>query len=314
MKPAFLRPLALALCVLGLAPMLSAAPKVGVLLKGRISFWNAVGKGAEQAGRQLGADIIVKAPLSEIDVAVQIRLLQALSAQGIDALVIAPCNEDTLVGPVAALVARGVKVVVIDSPLAGPPVGPFVGTDQNAAGEAAGRLLAGVIGDTDEVSLLRHTQTSVAATQRETGALAVLRGAHPQLVIHGDIYASSEYGAEAEQAAFLLKKYPETKAIFASGSPGTMAMLKLLEARKPAGSIKFVGGGFNLNPEAAAALADGTMQGWLAQLPEDVGYKGVAAALALIAGQKVAPVISTDYILVTRDNLHDPKVQALLSN
>ncbi len=314
MNPVLSRRAALVLCLLGLAPMLSAAPKVGVLLKGRISFWTAVEKGSERAGQEFGAEIIVKAPLSEIDVAVQIRLLQALAAQGIDALVIAPCNEDTLAGPVAALAAKGVKVVVIDSPLAGKPIGPFVGTDQNAAGEAAGRLLANLIGDRDEVSLLRHTQTSVAAIQRETGAMAALRAVHPQLAIHNDVFASSEYGAEAAQAAFLLSKYPATKAIFASGSTGSMAMLNLLEKRKPAGSIKFVGGGANLNPEVAAALADGTMQGWLAQLPEDVGYKGVAAALALIAGRKVEPVIRTDFILVTRENLHDPRVQALLSN
>jgi len=64
----------------------------------------------------------------------------------------------------------------------------------------------------------------------------------------------------------------------------------------------------------AAALADGTMQGWVAQLPEDVGYKGVGAALALIAGQTVAPVISTDIIVITKDNLHDAKVQALLGD
>jgi ribose transport system substrate-binding protein len=312
MKSAFLRFAALALCLLGLAPMLSAAPKVGVLLKGRISFWNAVGKGAEEAGRKLGAEIVVKAPLSEIDVSVQIRLLQALSAQGIDALVIAPCNENSLAGPVAAIVAKGIKVVVIDSPLAGAPVGPFVGTDQNAAGAAAGRLLAGLISGEDEVSLFKHTQISVAATQRENGAVAALRAAHPHLVIHGDIYASSETGAEGAQAAFLLEKYPATKGIIASGSPGTMAMLKVLEQRKAAGRIKFVGGGFNLNAEAAAALVDGTMQGWVAQLPEDVGYKGVAAALALIAGEKVDPIISTDFIIITRDNLHDAKVQALL--
>jgi len=65
--------------------------------------------------------------------------------------------------------------------------------------------------------------------------------------------------------------------------------------------------------EVAAALADGTMQGWVAQLPEDVGFKGVQAALALVAGQPVEPVISTDFIVITRDNLRDSKVQALLA-
>ena len=314
MNPVLSRPAALVLCLLGLAPALHAGPKIGVLLKGRSDFWSAVEKGAVDAGHKLGADVVVKAPLDEIDVAVQIRLPVALGAQGIQALVIAPCNQDTLAAPVAALAAKGVKIVVVDSPLAGSAATTFVGTNQRAAGEAAGRFLAGLIGDDDEVSILKHSQSSTAAQQRELGALAALRDARPHAVVHSDIYASSENGVEAERSALLLEKYPATKAILASGTAGTMAMLKLLEDRKSAGAIKFVGFGFNLNPTVAAALADGTMQGWVAQLPEDVGYKGVAAALALLAGEKVEPVISTDCILITRDNLHDPKVQALLSN
>ena len=270
------------------------------------------GKGALDAGQKLGAEVVVKAPLNETDVAVQIHLLEALGSQGVQAIVIAPANPDTLAAPVAALAARGIRVVVIDSPLAGKAPGPFVGTDQRAAGEAAGRLLAGLVAESDEVSLLKHSQGSVAAGERERGALSSLRAAHPQQAVHSDIYASSESGAEAERSALLLEKYPGTRAILASGSPGTMAMLKLLEQRKAAGSIKFVGFGFNLNPDVAAALTDGTMQGWVAQLPEDVGFKGVQAALALVAGRPVEPVISTDFIVITKDNLREPKVQALL--
>jgi ribose transport system substrate-binding protein len=313
MKSAFQRFGAAMLCLAWLVPALPAAPKIGVLLKGRSDFWSAVQKGAVDAGAKLGAEVIVKAPLNETDVAVQIHLLEVLGNQGVQAIVIAPTNEDTLAAPVAALAAKGIKVVVIDSPLSGGNRGVFVGTNQRAAGEAAGRLLAGMIGDNDEVSFLKHSQTSVAAQEREIGALAALRAAHPGLAVHNDIYASSESGAEGERSALLLTKYPGTKAILASGSPGTMAMLKLLEERKSAGAIKFVGFGFDLNPEVAAALADGTMQGWVAQLPEDVGFKGVQAALALVAGQPVEPVISTDFIVITRDNLRDSKVQALLA-
>jgi ribose transport system substrate-binding protein len=312
MKPALSRPALLALCLLACAPTLCAAPKIGVLLKGRTDFWSAVEKGAAEAGHRLAADIVVKAPLNEIDVAVQIRLLQALAAQGIQALVIAPCNQDTLAAPVAALAAKGIPIVVIDSPLAGSAAATFVGTNQRAAGEAAGRLLAGLVADRDEISILKTSQSSVAAHQREIGALAVLRDLRPRATVHNDIYASSEDGVEAGRAALLLEKYPGTKAILASGTPGTMAMLKLLESRKTAGAIKFVGFGFNLNAGVAAALADGTMQGWVAQLPEDVGAKGVAAALTLLGGGKVEPVISTDFMVITKDNLGDAKVQELL--
>jgi len=312
MKFRFLPFSLLALTLSGLAPALSAAPKIGVLLKGRSEFWSAVEKGAQEAGNKLGAEVIVKAPPSETNVAVQIRLLAALGSQGIQALVIAPTNKDTLAAPVAALAAKGVKIVVIDSPLTGSGDAPFVGTNQNACGEAAGRLLARLIGDSDELSVLKHIQNNAATEEREAGALTALRAAHPGLPVHSDVYASSEAGAEAERCAFLLEKHPGTKAILAAGTPGTMAMLNLLSARKGP-PIRFVGFGFNLNPQVAAAIAGGTMDGWVAQLPQDVGYKGVQAAADLLAGRAVPPVVSTDFIVVTKDNLQDPKVQALLN-
>jgi ribose transport system substrate-binding protein len=289
----------------------AAGPKVGVLLKGQSDFWSAVAQGAASAGAAAGAEVVVKSPLDETDVAVQIRLLSALAAQGVQAVVIAPDNPETLAAPIAALAGRGIKVVVIDSPISGG--GIFVGTDQRAAGRAAGALLASLTGPGDEISILKHSQTSVAATEREEGAVAALRGARADATIHADIYASSEPGVEEERARMLLERYPATRAILASGTPGTMAMLKVLEDRKDGAPVHFVGFGFNLNPAVADALRKGAMDGWVAQLPREVGAKGVQAALDLIAGKPVAPVIPTDFIVVTKANLGEPGVQALLA-
>ena len=142
-----------------------------------------------------------------------------------------------------------------------------------------------------------------------------LRAAHPSgdIVVHGDVYASTEAGREKERAEFLLTKYPATKAIFASGTPETMAMLQVLDEKKAGGTIKLIGCGFNLNSTVVAALENGTLTGWIAQLPEDVGAKGVQSAVQLINKESVAPVISTNFLVVTKSNLSDPKVQALLS-
>jgi ribose transport system substrate-binding protein len=92
-----------------------------------------------------------------------------------------------------------------------------------------------------------------------------------------------------------------------------MAMLKVIQQKGLAGKIKFVGFGFNLNPEVAAAIESGAMHGWIAQLPQEVGRKGVETAVALLKGQKMPAVVNTDCLVITKDNLKDPKVQALLN-
>jgi ribose transport system substrate-binding protein len=246
-------------------------------------------------------------------VSVQIQLLNAMSSQGFDALVIVPANQDALAAPVAALVAKGTKVVVLESPLAGSNSQVFVGTDHGKAGEAAGQLVASLVSDADEISFLNSSQTNSATTAREKAAMARLRELRAKCTVHADIYASAEAGQESEKARLLLSRYPATKAIFSSGTGGTLAMLKLLQQEKSAGAIKLVGFGFNLNSDVATALSEGKMHGWVAWQPRELGRQGVETALALLKGEKVPAVINTDFIVVTATNLKDANVQALLA-
>ena len=297
----------------GLASLAPAAPKVAVVLKGRLPFWQAVEKGAVEEGEKLGADVVVKAPQWEFDISTQIKLVEALANQGVEALVIAPSNRETLAPVVAKIAERGIKIVVIDSPLDGGIGSVFVGTDQNAAGEAAGRLLASLVGDHDEVCLLRHSRSSAATAERETGAMKTFAEAHPTTLIHADIYASAEKDSEPDKSRLLLDKYPNAKAVLASGTNGTLAMLRVLEERKLAGTVKLIGFGFNLNPEVATAIENGALTGWVAQLPIECGREGVECACRLLKGEQVPATVNTDFIIVTKANLHDAKVQALLT-
>lgn len=305
--------LALAFAALVGLPAAQGAEKIGVLLKGRSAFWTSMEKGAIEAAQKSGAEVVVKAPPSEGDVSVQIQLLNAMAAQGFSAIVISPANKDALSGPVAAIAAKGMKVVVLESPLAGEASKVFVGTDHQQAGEAAGQLLASIVSDADEVSFLNSAQTNSATLAREKGALAKFRETHPKSTVHADIYASAEAGAEVEKARLLLAQYPNTKAIFASGTLGTMAMLKVLEEKNVAGKIKLVGFGFNLTPEIAAAISAGKMHGWIAWQPRELGAKGVQAALSVVKGEAVPAFVNTEFVVVTPQNLKDEKVQALLA-
>lgn len=298
-----------------LAAPVFGAPKIGVLLKastGFAGYWGAVEKGALEAGQKLGADVIVKAPPSESDIGLQIRLLNAMAGEGLKAIVIAPINQQALARPIASIAVHGVKIVVIDTPITGKAAPVFIGTDQTAAGKAAGELLARLVTTGQEVSFLRHSQASGAPMVRENAAMAAFRAVHPHDVIHADIYASADPGTEPQKAALLLSEYPNTKAIFASGTPGTLAMMNLIETEHLAGKLKFVGFGYNLTPQVASAIESGAMTAWVAQLPKEMGYKGVAAALSLLKGESVPAVVTTPFTIVTKDNLHDPDVQALL--
>lgn len=301
--------------LLALVSLLPAAepPKIGVLLKGRVQFWNAVEKGAREAASQAKAEVIVKSPASEADIGVQVQMLNSLAAQGVDAILVAPTSKDSLTAPLAAIAAKGIKIVVIDTALSTKTSTVFVGTDHVAAGKAAGKLLASLVSDSDEICVLKHSQTSGATAEREAGALAGFRETRPKNIVHGDIYASAEAGGEAQKAELVLTQYPGVKAILSSSTPATLAMLKVLQEKKLAGTIKLLGFGFNLNPEVASAIESGALSAWVAQLPKNIGAQGVEAALKLLQGENVPAVINTDFLVITKANLHEPAVQALLT-
>jgi ribose transport system substrate-binding protein len=291
----------------------AAGPKIVVILKAHTAFWKAVEKGATEAGQRLGAEVVVKAPLNDTDVAVQIQLLNAGAAQGAAAVVVAPINSNALAVPIASVAVQGTKVVIIDTPIAGKAAPVFVGTDQLGSGEAAGALLAKLVSDTDEAAILLHNQSSGATLDREKGATEAFRKVHPKSPLHADIYGGSEPGAEEAKCELLLERHPHIAAVLTTGSSETFAMLRVLQRKKLATSIKLIGFGFNLNPEVAAALDHGEMNAWIAQQPTEFGIRGVESALALIKGEAVPPVVHTDFLIITKENLADSKVQALLA-
>ncbi len=301
--------------LLCIAPSLLAGPKIGLLLKGQnIPFFLAVEKGAQEAAKEAGAELTVKAPLTELDVSIQIRLLNAMAAQGMEAIVISPINKEALAVPIASIAVKGqTKFIVIDTPITGNAAPVFIGTDHEAAGKDAGALLAKLVGPNDEVAIFKHSQSSGATMQRDVGALAGFRSVHPNSVVYGDIYASTEPGTEKARAELVLKNHPNIKGVLATGTAGTLAMLELLQERNLTSQIKLIGFGFNLQPKVAAAIESGALAGWIAQLPHEIGSKGIKAALSVIKGENVEPIIHTPVVIVTKDNLKNPEIQALMT-
>lgn len=313
-KPTPFRIVVFAIGVL-IATTATAAPRIGFVLKGPTGFWAETEKGARAAAGKAGAELLVKTPPSEDSVAVQIRLAEALAEQGIDVLIIAPSDPKTVGAAVEKLAEKGVKIVAIDSPLETKACVAFVGTDQEAAGGAAGRLISTLVQATDEVAFFKASKIhSGGATEfREAGATNALRVSQPNLPIHGNIIAGSDAVIAADRANQLLGRYPNVKLVFASSTLGTLSMLHALEQKKSAGAIKLIGFGYNLNPEVDQALQKGRLTAWIAQLPSEVGKRAVETALDVAAGKTVPSFVHTEYLVVTLANVRDPSGQALLS-
>lgn len=300
------------LLALSLSSLAFAAPaKIGVLLKDKTpGFWVYAERGATEAAAKLGVSASIKAPIAVTDVGAQSRLLTIIATENPAALVIAPTNPETIEPQIKALAAKGVKIVAVDTPLKEGLAQVFVGADHQAMSNAATEIFMSLVKDGDEIAVLRNNSVDRPVLIRERTVLDAIK-ARGKVVLHADIYASTEKDSEEERALLLLEKYPQTKVIFASATRGTLATIKAVRAKGLVGKVKVVGFGTYLPPEVASAFADGILFGWIAQQPKELGSKGVEAAAALIAGQSVPAELHPDFAVVTPLNFRDPKIQAL---
>ncbi len=287
--------------------------KIAVLLKDKTpGFWVLAEKGAQEAAQALDVELIVKAPPTVLDVSAQSRLLAALAEAKPDVLVIAPINPEALAGALGELAKSGLKIVTIDTQLPEGIAQVFVGADQAVLGDAAAKIFLSLAQDGEETALLRNNSLDRTVLAREEKLREAVK-ARPGLILHNDIFASSEKDSEDERAVLLLAKYPKTSVVFASATRGTMATIRAIRAKGLVGKVRVVGFGTYLPAEAAKAFEDGILYGWVAQEPKDLGAKAVRSAVALAQGQSVAPVVRPDYQLVTRDNFRSSEVQTLLN-
>lgn len=294
------------------AAALGSSGKIGILMKDRTSpYWVYAEKGATERAKALGRDVVIKGAPGIQYVAAQAKLLDALAQENLDALIVSPAVPEKLEKQVAALTAKGVKVVALDTPFAPGVANAFVGIDQSAVGEMAGKLIANLIQDGDAVAIFRNNAVDVASQQREKKVIDTVQASHPRAVIHADVYAAGEIGSEAQQADYLLNRYGGVKAIFCSSTYGTVAMIRAVKAHGLATKVQVVGVGVYLDAEVKQAIQDGVLAGWIAQQTKDLGAKAVEAADALIQGQTLSPVIHSTITLVTKQNFDTPAVQEL---
>lgn len=302
--------LATVLMILGGAQLLGAPAKIGVLLKDRDLFWSAAEKGAVAAAKAAGAEITVKAPPVPNSLAQQLAMLNALTKEPLDALVIAPLTTDEFVAPLTALRAKGVKIVTLDTALPTGVADVHVGYNQAVMAEDAARFFAGLVPENGKAALLRANSIE-GMSVREKTLITTFRNLRSQATLYVDVVAGSEKQDDYAKSVLLLETHPTITAVCTPFTAASLAMIKAIEAKNVSGKIVQVGFGTSLPAEVVTAIERGAMAGWVAQQPRLIGSKGIETALELIAGKTPAANVDVPYAIVTKANLQSAEVQAL---
>jgi ribose transport system substrate-binding protein len=260
-------------------------------------FWALVEKGAREKAKELGVDLVVLAPPQESDITSQIAQIEDQMTKGVDGIALAPTDPDALAPIVDEALAEGTKVVFVDTNGKNKGV-TFIGTNNEMGAKLAADYICKNVSKGSDVAILQGIIVQSTGRFRADGSHKGLTECGLNIVAE----QPGDWDRAKGQAVMenILVGNPNIKAVFASND--NMA-LGAAEALKQAGVLdKVLLVGFDANPDAAVSILAGEMSASVAQNPYNMGALSVENLLKLIKGEKLAPVIDTGTVLVTKEN------------
>jgi ribose transport system substrate-binding protein len=286
--------------------------EIAVIPKGMThEFWKSIHAGALQAARDYEVDVLWKGPQKEDDRAQQITVVEDFISRGVDGIVLAPLDDRALMRPVRDASDENIPVVIIDSSLQGEDFVSFVATDNYQGGILAAKEMGKLLRGRGDIFLIRYQEGSASTTKREAGFLDTITDEFPLInFLVRDQYAGSTTETAYQLAENLFSRFPEVDGIFCPNESSTFGTLRALQESGKAGDIVFVG--FDSSPKLVEGLKEGHIHGLVLQNPVKMGYLGVQQMVFYLRGQPIEKRIDTGVYMVTRENMDEPEMRALL--
>jgi rhamnose transport system substrate-binding protein len=272
----------------GAKPGTKAPVRIGLVTKSLgIGFFNAVHKGADEAAAELKIEVIFTGPTAPTAEG-QIEVINALTAQHVDAIAISANDPDALVPALQRAMQRGIKVISYDSAVekAG-RIAHLAPSSDAMIGEMCAQLASmDSPGGKGKIAVVSATPTST----NQNNWLAEMRKALPKFpglelvgVVYGDDVADKSY----RETVALLRQHPDLTAIVSLSSVGIVAAAKAVEDQGAKG--KTVVTGLGLPSELAGYVKSGTVKHFAIWNPIDLGYATIQVAAHLARGEKIEP-------------------------
>ena len=302
--------------VIGLGALVGATgltyaeePYIPIISKGfQHQFWQAVKSGAEQSAKENNVRITFEGPETEAMVDKQIDMLSAALAKKPQALGLAALDSKAAIPLLKRARASKIPVIAFDSGVDSDIPLTTCTTDNLAAAALAADKMAELIGNSGEVGVIVHDQTSRTGIDRRDGFLNQMKTKHPGIKIVSVQYGAGDHLKSAEIAKAMIQANPNLKGIFGANEGSAIgAAIGVKESGK-----KLVLIGFDSGKAQKDAIKSGEMLGAITQNPIGIGKCTVHSAVKALKGETLPKVIDTGFFWYDKTNMSDPKIAAVL--
>lgn len=282
-----------------------------------IQFWDLVKVGAEDAGNELGYQIVYENAQNTQDIDTQKLLIQRAINEKAKAIVFAPNDPSALNTDLEQAQSAGLKLVAIDAPTSFKGVS-YIGTDNRAAGTIAGRNAnSSILYGKGEVCIIKHSATSSTAKQRVDGFKEAFSGSEVKIVVEESCNGNLE--TARDQALAAIAAHPDLKLIYTTNEKSTVGACQAVAQLELQGKVRVIG--YNSNDSEISYLMDQTLTGTIIQSPYNMGYLGVKYATDLLktidvngvkSSKTIPNSVDTGATYITINNYSDDISQLLI--
>ena len=286
-----------------------AKPKVALVMKSLANeFFQTMEEGAKVHQKAHSADysLIANGIKDETDTAAQIKIIQQMIVEKVDAIVLAPADSKALVPVVKEAVEKGVLVVNIDNKLDDGAlkekglVVPFVGPDNRKGAKLVGDYLAKQLKAGDKVGIIEGVSTTFNAQQRTAGFQDAMKEVNATVV--GVQSGQWEMEKGNKVASAMLREHPDMKALLCGNDNMALGAVAAVKTAGKTGKVKVVGYD-NINA-VKPLLKDGKLLATADQYAAKQAVFGIETALkalkAKTAQNDLPGAIETQVDLVTK--------------
>jgi len=260
------------------------------------NYYMAIGAGIEALAGELGVETFMLAPQSGSDIATQMKMLQDVTTQGVNAIILSTHDENAAAPLVKQAVDAGIAVVIVNSDIASfpTPVNAVVGYPQRKGTTSLGEYAAKMVNGKANVGVLEGLP-GYHSTERIGGFLDAFAN-YPDMKIIATL--PTEWNVETGNKAMMdmLQAHPEINLVVCANDYIAIGAAKAAEALGREDVLIFGNDGDTTGMEEIAA---GRWTGTQNTTPFIMGKVALQVTLDVLSGKfpggwVATPTITTD--------------------
>jgi ribose transport system substrate-binding protein len=254
---------------------------------------------ADEAAKLGITDIKFVDPPNDNDLETQMQLMDAAILENPDAILLVPVDSAAIGPTVQKAKDAGIKVVAIGINSVQVPPDAFVATDSVNTSYKAGETMCTALGGKGKVLVVLGNPIHAPTQLREEGFMNALKEKCPDVEVVGRQVAN--WKPEEAQTVVIntLNAHPDLAGVYTENDTmgqGAMAALQQLNNT----TVKLIT--YDCMQVMVEAVRDGKSFADVCQMPFYEGQKAVDAAVSLVKGEKVEPIIDAGTFVVLKEN------------